>query len=156
MKSTIEKFYRAFNELDAERMLECYHEDVVFQDPAFGRLKGKEVFNMWRMLCRSQSGKDFRIHASNYEFADDKGSARWEAYYIYRKTGRKVHNRVTASFIFKDGKIIEHVDTFDLYAWARQALGFPGLVLGWTKKFQTKLHQRTNSMLQSFEKLNAS
>jgi ketosteroid isomerase-like protein len=155
MKSTIEKFYRAFNDLDADRMLQCYHEDVVFEDPAFGRLEGKEVFSMWRMLCRSQRGKDFRVHASNIEFDNDQGSALWEAYYTFSKTGRKVHNQVSASFVFKDGKIINHTDTFDLHTWAKQALGIPGLLFGWTEGFRKKFQQKTRTMLQSFEALNS-
>ncbi len=54
MKSVIEKFYQAFEELDAESMIECYHNEIIFEDPAFGVLKGEKAKNMWRMLCDSQ------------------------------------------------------------------------------------------------------
>ena len=66
MKQLLESFYSAFNELDAETMASCYHPEIVFQDPAFGVLKGERAMNMWRMLCESQKGKEFKITYSNY------------------------------------------------------------------------------------------
>ena len=155
MKSTIEKFYRAFGDLDADRMLECYHQDVVFEDPAFGKLEGEHACNMWRMLCQSQRGKDFQIHASNFEYADNKGSAHWEAYYIFSKTGRKVHNIIRASFEFKDGLIIHHKDDFNLKSWAKQALGLTGRLFGGTSGFKAKLQQQTRALLKEYERRTA-
>ena len=49
MQSKIEIFYTAFSELDAETMASCYAKNVVFEDPAFGILKGVHAKNMWRM-----------------------------------------------------------------------------------------------------------
>jgi ketosteroid isomerase-like protein len=37
----IEKFYSAFAHADAEGMVSCYTDDITFEDPAFGVLKGK-------------------------------------------------------------------------------------------------------------------
>ena len=34
--------------------------------------------------------------------------------------------------VVKDGKIIEHSDGFRLSTWAAQALGWKGVLLGWT------------------------
>ncbi|MCK5702831.1 MAG: nuclear transport factor 2 family protein, partial [Cyclobacteriaceae bacterium] len=76
----------------------------------------------------------------------------WEAYYSFSKTGRKVHNIINAEFEFKDGKIIKHIDNFDLYKWSKQALGIQGLILGWTGFFKKKLHKQTNKMLYYFER----
>lgn len=59
MKNIIENFYEAFANLDAETMVSYYHDDIVFEDPAFGILKGNRAKNMWRMLCESQKNKDF-------------------------------------------------------------------------------------------------
>ncbi|MCK5103475.1 MAG: nuclear transport factor 2 family protein [Cyclobacteriaceae bacterium] len=36
MKHIIEKFYKAFENLDAEGMIACYHKEIEFEDPAFG------------------------------------------------------------------------------------------------------------------------
>ena len=152
MKSIIENFYRAFDNLDAESMIDCYHKDIKFEDPAFGVLKGEKAKNMWRMLCNSQKGKDFKVKASNIVYNNMKGTADWEAYYTFSKTGRKVHNVISAEFEFKDGKIINHFDQFDLYKWSKQALGFKGLLLGWTTFFKKKLNAQTNKLLSEFEK----
>ena len=152
MKDVLEKFYLSFEKLDAEGMVACYHDTIEFEDPAFGILKGEKAKNMWRMLCESQKGKDFKIKYSGIEILNDKGKAHWEAYYSFSKTGRKVHNVINAEFEFKDGKIIKHVDNFDLYKWSKQALGFQGLMLGWTGFFKKKLHKQTNKMLYYFER----
>jgi hypothetical protein len=35
--------------------------------------------------------------------------------------------------------IVEHVDRFNFWRWSRQALGLPGLVLGWTPVLRKKV-----------------
>jgi len=150
-KNIIENFYEAFCALDAERMVEWYHTDVTFEDPAFGVLKGEQAKNMWRMLCESQQGKNFTVKTSNITYQENKGLARWEAYYVFGKGKRKVHNVINAEFQFKDGKIINHIDKFNLYKWAKQAIGFKGFLVGWTTYFKRKLHKQTNQRLMAFE-----
>ncbi len=39
-------------------------------------------------------------------------------------------NDIRARFRFRDGKIVDHEDSFSFHKWARQALGPAGLVLG--------------------------
>ncbi len=46
----IEKFYTAFQNLDAKQMAACYHKEATFEDPAFGKLNYDEVCAMWNML----------------------------------------------------------------------------------------------------------
>jgi limonene-1,2-epoxide hydrolase len=133
MKQIIDEFYTAFQNLDAEKMVSFYHSQVEFEDPAFGKLKGERAKNMWRMLCKSS--KDLEINFSSIQANDENGSASWEAHYNFSKTGRKVHNIISAEFKFKDGKIIEHRDNFSLYRWSLQAFGLKGLILGWTPFF---------------------
>lgn len=147
MKSIIEKFYKAFNDLDAETMASFYHPEVIFEDPAFGQLKGERAKNMWRMLCASQKGKDFKIKYSQVT----ENFLYWEAFYTFSKTGRKVHNKITAQFEFKDGLIIKHTDYFVLHRWAKQAMGFSGAILGWSGYFKKKLQQQTNRLLHKYE-----
>lgn len=148
MQDLIKKFYQAFTDLDPETMVSCYHDDIVFEDPAFGVLKGEKAKNMWRMLCDSQKGKNFIVESSN--ITADK--AHWEAHYVFSQTGKKVHNIIDAKFEFKDGKIIKHTDDFNLHKWARQALGFKGMLLGGTGFFKKKLNAQTNHLLSKFEK----
>ncbi|WP_033958631.1 nuclear transport factor 2 family protein [Psychroserpens jangbogonensis] len=156
MNNVIETFYNAFSNLDAETMASCYHEDIVFEDPAFGVLKGERAKNMWRMLCESQKNKDFQVTFSNITSNNNEGSASWQAFYTFSKTGRKVHNIIDARFEFKDGKIIKHTDTFNLHKWSKQALGLKGFILGRTKYFSNKLKAQTNKLLDHFEKKKAS
>ncbi len=152
MQNIIERFYKAFAVLDVETMLACYHPDIVFSDPAFGILRGDKAKNMWKMLCQLQKNKNFIINWSEIEHEENYGSARWEAFYTFRNTGRKIHNVVFASFKFKDGLIIKHTDEFDLHRWAKQALGFRGFLIGKTTFFRNKLQAKTNYLLHQFEK----
>ena len=151
MKDLLEKFYAALSNLDPEGMIDCYHDEITFEDPAFGELHDDKARNMWRMLLSNRQGGDFRIEYSNIIADGVKGSAKLEAYYTFTKTGRKVHNRIKSEFLFKDGKIIKQRDYFDLYRWSRQALGMSGWILGWTFFFRNKLQIQSNRMLLKFE-----
>ena len=151
MKELIDKFYTAFTNLDAETMASCYHPDIVFNDPAFRDLKGNRAGNMWRMLCTSQKDKDMVVTYKDVVADDERGSAHWEALYVFSKTGRKVHNIIEAQFEFKDGLIIKHTDHFNLHRWAGQAMGLSGKLLGWTGFFQKKLNAQTDRLLNKFE-----
>ncbi len=152
MRALMQDFYIAFSALDAEKMAACYHPSVRFEDPAFGVLEGAHAGNMWRMLCASQQGKDFKINVSQVAMKGDRGLVRWEAFYTFGQTGRKVHNVIQARFYFRDGKIIAHRDRFNLYRWSRQALGAKGALIGWTPFFRKALQAKTNKLLAAYEK----
>jgi limonene-1,2-epoxide hydrolase len=149
-KALIERFYTAFQNLDAEGMAACYAPDVVFEDPAFGELHGAQAADMWRMLLK-RSGGNLKIVFSELEADEAAGSARWDAHYLFSKTKRPVHNIIYARFKFKDGLIVDHRDHFDFHRWARQALGFPGLLLGWTSFLKNKVQMTAWSELAKFQ-----
>lgn len=149
MENLIKTFYTAFKNLDAESMVSCYHNDIEFEDPAFGNLKGDRAKNMWRMLC--ENATDLKVEFSDINTDDKNGTAHWEAHYTFRLSGNKVHNIIDATFKFKDGLIIKHTDSFNLHKWAKQAMGFKGLLLGGTTFFKNKLHKQTGSLLSQFE-----
>jgi ketosteroid isomerase-like protein len=144
----IERFYAAFAARDAAGMQACYHPEIVFEDPAFGELRGAEAGAMWAMLC--ERGRDLQVTASDIEADDERGRAHWEAHYIFGQTGRPVHNRIDAEFAFRDGLIVRHVDRFDFWKWARQALGPAGLVLGWTPIVQKKVRSTARRSLEKY------
>ena len=146
----IETFYTAFAAKDPDAMTACYHKDIHFEDPAFGVLKGEKAGQMWHMLCNSQKGKEFHISFSNITCQEDKGTAHWEAQYEFSATGRKVHNKIKASFEFKEGKISKHVDSFSLRTWASQAMGFKGFLIGGTRFFKKKLQEKTKHSLETY------
>jgi ketosteroid isomerase-like protein len=144
----VTRFYEAFQKLDAEAMARCYADDVVFSDPAFGELRGEEARDMWRML--TQRAKDFSLTFSEVVADDREGRAHWVATYLFSQTGRVVVNRIDARFVFRDGLIVEHRDTFDLWRWARQALGFKGALLGWTPFVQQAIRAQARKGLDAF------
>lgn len=144
----IDEFYTAFARHDSTAMTAIYHDDVVFEDPAFGELKGERAKAMWRMLL--SRGSDLVVTHSNVKVNGDKGSGDWVATYVFSATKRKVVNRIHAEFEFKDGKIYRHKDDFDLHTWAKQAMGFRGWLLGGTKFFRKKLQSTTNGLLDKY------
>ena len=81
----INQFYTAFKNLDAETMVSLYHDDIMFEDPAFGFLKGEETKAMWRMLIDSQKGKNFQVTFSNIQQNGKIVTANWEAKYEFGK-----------------------------------------------------------------------
>ncbi len=149
-KDLVSNFYDAFSRQDAEAMAACYHPEVVFSDPAFGTLLGERASQMWRMLCQSQKDKDFKITFSILYADEEKVEVKWEAFYTFSQTGRKVHNTIFANFEFKKGLIFIHQDEFSLHKWAHQAMGMKGLLLGGTGFFRRKLQTQTNKLLDRF------
>jgi ketosteroid isomerase-like protein len=144
----IYQFYQAMQTRDAEGMAACYAVDVHFSDPVFGSLHGDQAADMWRMLL--SRAKDFHLTFDDV-FADDhSGSAHWVARYTFSQTGRAVVNRIQASFIFADGKIVRHEDRFDLWRWAHQALGAKGLLLGWAAPVQQAIRKQAAAGLAAF------
>jgi len=152
-ENTITKFYNAFANADAAQMCECYHTNVQFRDPAFGLLKGKEVCQMWKMLLERSNG-NIKIEFSEVKADEYLGSARWIATYKFSKTNRNVVNVIQAHFHFKDGLIIKHTDDFDIWKWAKQALGLKGFLLGWTGFMQKKIQKQARLSLKIYIKKN--
>ena len=143
----IERFYGAFARGDGDAMAACYAPDVRFSDPVFGELRGSEAGDMWRML--TGRAQDLAVTLAEHEATDDSGSAHWLADYTFR-TGRKVHNDIRAEFRFRDGLIAEHDDRFSFWTWSRQALGAPGLLLGWTPLLRSKVRREARTGLEQF------
>ncbi len=149
MKELIQTFYTALNDHDVDTMMTCYHDDIVFQDPIFGKLKADKAKKMWYWLC--ENGKDLTAIFSDIKIEDTNGSVYWEARYSFGERKRPVLNRVNASFEFKDGKIIKHTDHYSLKRWASQAMGWKGKVMGGSTYFKKKLQHRSNRLLDKFQ-----
>ncbi|UXX77627.1 nuclear transport factor 2 family protein [Reichenbachiella carrageenanivorans] len=141
----IEKFYTAFSQKDAKTMAACYHQDLAFEDPAFGVLNHRQACAMWVMLLSGSS--DIEISFKNVWSENEFGGVDWEAKYLFSKTGRKVHNVIDAKFEFKDGLIVGHRDHFDFYKWSRMALGMSGVLLGWTGFLHRKVQAQCAQLL---------
>ena len=144
----IRTFYEAFGRKDYETMARCYHPDIHFTDPVFPDLHGDEARAMWHMLC--DQGRDLTVRASNIAVDGETGSAHWQATYLFSPTGRTVENQIDASFTFADGRIIRHVDDFDLWKWLRMAVGMSGALIGWTNSAQERVRQTGADGLAQF------
>jgi len=149
----VTKFYTAFQQKDYETMASLYHPEATFRDAAFDLKSGKEAAAMWKMLI--SAGKDLRIEFSEVKADEKTGSAHWEAWYTFSKTGRKVHNIIEAEFEFKDGLIYRHRDHFDFWRWSRQALGLAGWLLGWSDFLKSKVSSSAMKGLHTFIEKNA-
>lgn len=151
---TLRKFYDAFAQLDAATMAGCYADDAVFDDEVFSLRGKREVSGMWRMLCEATQAKGrdaWKLQSSGIQADAQTGRAHWEADYRFSATGRLVHNIIDGRFSFNpQGLIVSHRDRFDFWAWSRQALGAPGLLLGWTPFLRAKVRAQAAGNLARF------
>ena len=147
-KELINKFYTSFQNKDYKTMQDCYANNATFSDPVFENLNAAEVRAMWQMLITRAT--DLAFEFKNVEADETSGSAEWTAVYTFSATGKKVINKIKANFVFENGKIKEHKDSFDFYKWAKQALGFKGLLLGWTSFLHNKVKQQARNNLIKF------
>lgn len=148
-KALMNKFYTSFIKKDSKAMGECYHSDIVFKDPVFGTLKGDRACRMWQMLLTYKK-EDLKISYDIADVTDEKGKVNWVAEYHFGEKYRKVINNVSGEFKFKDGKIIEHIDTFNMWKWSKQAMGTVGYLIGWTPFMKNKIQKSTNKKLDYF------
>jgi hypothetical protein len=144
----VERFYAAFDRRDHGTMAASYSPTARFSDPVFQNLSGPRIGTMWRMLC--ERATDLRVACGPVRVAGGMARVEWQAWYTYSATGRRVHNRIAASLRLEQGLIHRHDDMFDLYRWARQALGIKGLVLGWTPLVQRAIRRQASRSLDAF------
>ena len=153
-RATLEKFYTAFAQFDADTMATCCAPDAQFDDEAFSLRGHTEVTGMWHMLCSATKARamaDWKLVYSGIEAAATSGKAHWEADYCFSTTGPLVHNVIDGVFEFNEqGLITRHRDSFNFWSWSRQALGAPGLLLGWTPFLQKKARTTAAANLKKF------
>lgn len=144
----IHAFYTAFQNRDYSTMQSCYADHAIFSDPVFHNLNSSQVRSMWEMFC--VKNQTLSVKFSDVEQNGKYVSARWTADYVLSSTGNNVRNNINAQFTIQDGKIVEHIDSFDFYRWARQALGPKGVLLGWTPFVKKKVQRSAMAVLQDF------
>jgi len=153
-EATIHALYAALDRHDGEAAAACYTDDAVFEDPAFGRLEGGAVKNMWRMLAGRTD--DLAVTLGDHGVAADgaTGWAHWSATYTFTDTGRQVLNEIDARYTFRDGLIAEQIDSFPLRRWGAQALGTKGAVLGLTPLLSRGVQKQARSNLDAYSRAN--
>jgi len=147
-KQLVKKFYEAFHARDAAGMNACYDPAIEFDDPAFGFLEGEKVFAMWQMLCAR--ARELDVVARDIQADDGTGFARWEAKYLFGPNRRPVHNTVDARFVFRNGKIVKHADSFSMWKWSGMAVGTMGVLLGWTPFMKAAIQKSIRRQLEEF------
>ncbi|BEP63823.1 nuclear transport factor 2 family protein [Variovorax sp. V213] len=151
---TIERLYEAFSRLDAPAMAACYASDAAFDDEAFSLRGRRQVGGMWRMLCdatRAKGADVWRLTWRDVRADETSGQAHWDAHYRFSATGRLVDNSVDSRFGFTpEGLIATQRDSFPFWTWSRQALGAPGLLLGWTPMLRNKVRATAAANLATY------
>ena len=142
-------FYDAFARRDGAAMAACYTPNARFSDPVFTELNGRDVGDMWQMLC--ERAADLVVRCTACEGDDREVRAKWEADYTFTGTGRKVANRIEARMQLEGGKIAVHVDEFDLWKWTRMALGPIGYVLGWSPIVRGGVRKKAMAGLRAWQ-----
>ena len=115
----------------------------------FGELNGDSVKKMWEMLLSNKDAQ-FKLTFSDIHEKNNFVYAKWQASYYYGPHKRFVVNSVNAKFKFSENKIILHEDQFNLWKWSKQAIGLPGVILGWSNFFKSKLQTEANKKLNKF------
>jgi hypothetical protein len=152
-QTRLDDFYAAFARLDADTMASFYAPDAQFHDEAFSLRGHEQVSGMWHMLCDATKAKGdvWKLSYSGIEADAHHGKAHWEADYRFSQTGRLVHNVIDGVFQFDErGLITQHHDRFSFWAWSRQALGAPGMLLGWTPFLRRKVEAQAAASLQKY------
>lgn len=149
----VRDFYEAFARRDGEKMAATYDDGIQFSDPVFPSLKGDEARGMWRMLC--SRSKDLQVSYTIVDANEDEALVRWDAWYTFAKTQRKVHNVVHSELKLRGNRIVLHADDFDFWRWSRQALGPAGWALGWTPWLRNKVRAEAGGALAAFLKHDA-
>lgn len=148
-EETIRRLYDGLDRHDGEQMASCYATGATFSDPVFPDLHGEQAGDMWRML--TSRATDLSVELPEAKADADAGAARWIATYTFATTGRNVVNSVRSDFRFDDGGLIaEQHDDFPFWTWSRQALGLPGLALGWTPMLRSKVRSNAAAELARF------
>jgi len=149
-QATIRALYAALDRRDGEAAAACYTDDAVFEDPAFGRLEGGAVKDMWRML--TQRSEDLSVVLGEHGADGRTGWAHWSATYTFTATGRRVVNEIDARFTFAGDLISAQVDAFPLRRWGAQALGPKGAVLGLTPLLGRGVRKQARANLAAYSR----
>ena len=146
MESLLSTFYKALAEGNLETLTTCYSKKNQFSDPAFGDLQGPQIMDIWTFLL-SKGGENLQVETEVIYEESLSAAGQWGAKYPFGSKKRPVTNGITATFVIEDRKIVTHHDVFDLWKWSSQALGLPGMLMGWSPWFATKLRGKFRKTL---------
>lgn len=147
-KEVATRFYEAFQQRNGQVMASYYCESASFSDPVFAQLDSREVKAMWRMLCERTPELKVEFRVESVKGNDVR--VQWEARYPFSQTGKQVRNIVHSELRIEEGKIVRHRDQFSFWRWSAQALGAPGILLGWSPILRRQVARKAKQSLNRF------
>lgn len=138
-EAVMKKFYEAFVAQRPKDFEALYAPDVKFKDAVFEYSDRRGTMRMWKQIL-SNPKNTFRFEFDRVE--GEVAYGRWVA--DYKLGGRPIHNEIETRMVIRDGKIVEHTDSFSWNKWVKQALPGGGL-------FANKIGQHlVTSVLRAF------
>jgi hypothetical protein len=147
-RDVVSGFLASYQKHQAEKMIECLHEETTFSDLAFEKIEGKQVEAMWRWFCEKP------VEVPSFEVAQENGNevrARYRVRYSVEKG--VVDYVIAAKFTVERGKIIRQVDepTISDYAFAKMVMGFPARLLAFTPLFKRIIRRTMWKKLEDYQ-----
>ncbi|HET6399361.1 MAG TPA: nuclear transport factor 2 family protein [Candidatus Thermoplasmatota archaeon] len=148
-EQVVRRLHDALRARDADAVAACYRPDARFQDPVFGELAPGEVRDMWRMLlARAQ---DLEVRTVDVQGTGGASASATTSFrYTLSWTGRRVHNTIHSAFVVQEGRITLQHDAFPFHAWAAQAFGWRGRLLGRSARLRRRVQRQARAGLQAF------
>ena len=138
------RFFGALAARDTARLANCYHPLVTYSSPVFPDLRGVLPVAMWRLAL--ERATDLRVDW-DVAFADPrKAQVKWTGRWLDGTSERRL--AVASTLSIWDGRIVRHVDEFRFPAFAAQAVGLPGRLLGWHGPWRRRLQRRLRARLE--------
>ena len=111
IREALAKWYRAWNEHDLDRVMELFHDEVLFENWTGAKIKGKRALRQaWTPWFANHCGFQFTEEETLIDEAKQKVVYRWQLDWPSFETGyegRSERRRGVDVLHFKDGKIIK-------------------------------------------------
>lgn len=144
----IKKFYKAFENGNVEKMLSFYDDDIEFEDPAIGKIKGDIAKYWWQFLC--ENSVNLSIDIEEIKADDERGIAIWTNNYTVEETGNAVALDIVSKFYFEDGLIVKHVDEYDIKSFVKQAFGSAAGLVGGSFLVKKTVRSQSKKYLKKY------
>jgi ketosteroid isomerase-like protein len=124
----VSNFYKAFSTSDFSTMEQLYSPDVHWKDTIFSADNRSQLMGIWRFELNPSVGGKITYQITGADAPDAQGNTvvhvQWRD--VYKFLGNPIDHSIDASLtVDKDGKIVNHVETYSWEQWADQA--FPGV-----------------------------
>ncbi len=88
MEIAVREWMEAWNRHDLEKVMELFHEDVIFENWSGGRIRGKRnLYKAWRPWFRDNGGFRFETTGTLLDPQSQQALLRWRLYWPSRLEG---------------------------------------------------------------------